>query len=137
MLLSPTVMPTTVLSKTSAVWLTSCGGETLPELSWWLASAGGSMKDAGNASSYLEHAKLLDIEDCHHHTHCLATQGLEYLPGEVDFTCLSFLCGVQPAGALWQRTVRGCCWQVTSLFRTHQSCSRHKFSPAQVGLQEP
>lgn len=92
------------------------------------------MKDAGNASLYLEHAKLLDIEDCHHHRHRLVTQGPEYLPGEVDFTCLPFLCGVQPAGALQQRTVRGCCCQVPSLFRTYQSCSRHKFSLPQVNL---
>lgn len=134
MLLSPTVMPTTVLSKICAVWLASCGGETLQELSWWVASAGGSMKDAGNASPYLEHVKLLDIEDCHHHRHYFASQGPEYLPGEVDFTCLLLPCGVQPAGALWQRTVRGCCCWVTSLFRTHQSRSRHKFSPVQVDL---
>lgn len=106
----------------------------LQELSWWVMSAGGSVKDAGNASLYLEHAKLLDIEDCHHHRHRLVTQGLEYLPGEVDFTCLPFLCGVQPAGALQQRTVRGCCCLVTSLFRTYQSCSRHKFSLPQVSL---
>lgn len=134
MLPSPTVMPTTVLSKTCAVWLASCGEETLQELSWWVVSAGGSMKGAGNASPYLEHVKLLDIEDCHHHRHCFATQGPEYPPGEVDFTCLPFPCAVQLAGALRQRrTVRArCCW-VTSLFRTHQSCSRHKFS-AQVGL---
>lgn len=108
MLVSPTVMPTTVSFRTCPVWFTSCVGATLPELSQQVASASGQ-RDAGNASWYLEHAKLLDVEDCHHHTRCPAAQGPEYLPGELDFACLPLLRLVQHPGALrWRAAVGGC-----------------------------
>lgn len=113
MLVSPTVMPTTVLSRTCPVWLSSCVGTALPEPSRRVASVSGQ-KDAGNASLYLKHAKLLDVEDCHHHTLCLAAQGLEYLLGELDFACLPLLCHIQCRGALRWRTAMGGCLLVAS-----------------------
>lgn len=93
-------------------------------------------------SSYLEHAELLDVEDCHHHVCCLAAQGLEYLPRETDFACFSLFHRADCHGALQQGTV---VWgslagsvplgHIASL-RAHQPCSRHKLSPAQVGFTE-